>query len=68
MEEKVREDGQEEQRQHEMKQGRTENKNASPLSVILCVCLTQQSGSSSLSYKRAVTHSSALHPLATEGR
>lgn len=54
-----------------MKRRRTENKNALPLSVILCICLTQQSGSessSSLSYKRAVTYSSALHSLATEGR
>lgn len=41
------------------------------LSVSLCISPTQQSGSaspSSLSYKRAVTHSSALHSLATEGR
>lgn len=46
-------------------------KNSFLLSVSLCISLTQQSGSassSSLSYKRAVTHSSALHSLATEGR
>lgn len=57
--------------QAEMKQRRMENKNALLLSVILCICRTQQSGSessSSLSYKRAVTHSSALNSLATEGR
>lgn len=50
---------------------RMENKNALLLSVSLCICLAQQSGSespSSLSFKRAVTHSSALHSLATEGR
>lgn len=48
----------------EMKRRRRENENA----VTPCVCRTQQSGSESSSYKRAVTHSSALHPLATEGR
>lgn len=30
--------------QTEMKQRCMENKNASPLSVSLCICLTQQSG------------------------
>lgn len=48
-----------------------EKKNSFLLSVSLCISLTQQSGSassSSLSYKRAVPHSSALHSLATEGR
>lgn len=46
-------------------------KNSFLLSVSLCISLTQQSGSassSSPSYKRTVTHSSALHSLATEGR
>lgn len=54
-----------------MKERHTENKNAMLLSVILCVCRAQLSSSessSSLFYKRAVTHSSALHALATEGR
>lgn len=47
----------------------TESKNASLPSVH--VWLTQRSGSessTSLSYKKAVTHSSALHPFATEER
>lgn len=60
-----------EKSQTEMKQRCMENKNALLLSVILCICLTQQSGSESsfsISFKRAVTHSSALHSLATEGR
>lgn len=54
-----------------MKPRCTENKNAVLLSVILRICLNQQSGtesSSSLPFKRTVTHSSALHSLATEGR
>lgn len=47
----------------------TESKNASLPSVH--VWLTQRSGresSTSLSYKKAVIHSSALHPFATEER
>ncbi len=70
-EEKERQDVRGEQGQSDrLKQKCRENKNALLLSLILCICLTPQSGrkSPSLSYKRAVTHSSALHSLATEGR
>lgn len=66
-----REKGENRDRQTGMKLRCTENKNAALLSVIPRICLNQQSGtksSSSLPFKRTVTHSSALHSLATEGR